>query len=319
MNLFTPIVPIGKLHPNFIHTCAPGAAGVREVLNRWNEEFVDRDGKFVREFQTTYNSCFWELYLFAVLKSFGVSVDFAFEAPDFVCAHLPLAIEATIASHAYDGTPEWQKTFKGITHDDLQGAYIQSITRLSNAFLGKEAKYRHSYSSLPFMAGRAYIIAIANFGTQDFNMLGDVAMQRLLYDVWDEREIFKPNGSPVPVGLFHSARFSHVSGVLYSSVATFGKARALSRDDGSFLFHAVRIKDNIEPIHILAKKGDYHESLTDGLRLFINPFADITIDTDLFKDPGVRVFLPDREGELLVSCHPDGDLCMRFVQNIIQR
>lgn len=30
--------------------------------------FEDRDGKFVKEFQTTFNSSFWELYLFACLR-----------------------------------------------------------------------------------------------------------------------------------------------------------------------------------------------------------------------------------------------------------
>ena len=67
-------------------------------------------GKFVREFQTTFNSSFWELYLFAVLKNPGIEVDFSHSSPDFVAKNLPLTIEATIASHAHDDGPEWEKT-----------------------------------------------------------------------------------------------------------------------------------------------------------------------------------------------------------------
>jgi len=67
---------------------------VRAVLTQWAEGFDDRDGKFVREFQTTYNSSFWELYLFAVLKHLGIEVDLSFKAPDFVSAYHPIAIEA---------------------------------------------------------------------------------------------------------------------------------------------------------------------------------------------------------------------------------
>lgn len=319
MDLFTPIVSRDKLHPNFKNTLAPTSARVRAVLNEWAKGFRDRDGKFIHEFQTTYNSCFWELYLFAVLKSLGIEVDFSYEAPDFVCANQPFSVEATIASHAKDDVPEWEKTIEGITHDDLGGAYTQSIIRLSNALLGKATAYQEKYSGLPHMADRSYIIAISNFGTQDFNMLGDVAMQRLLYDVWEEREVYKPNGAPIPVGLFRSDGYSHVSAVLYSAVATFGKARTLSSGDGPFQFHAIRIKDNLEPIQILAMKRDYEESLTDGLRLFTNPFADVPVDADVFDDWGIRRFVADKNGDFVVSCHAEGDLCMRMVRHIVSR
>ena len=50
------------------------------VLSGWAHGFEDRDGKFIREFQTTYNSAFWELYLFAVLKLLGIEVNFSFDA-----------------------------------------------------------------------------------------------------------------------------------------------------------------------------------------------------------------------------------------------
>lgn len=319
MDLFKPVVPDVALHQNFVRTLDPTSQPVREVLNQWADGFVDRDGKFVREFQTTYNSSFWELYLFAVLKERGLEVDFSVDAPDFVCAHHPIAIEGAIASHAQDDVPEWQKTFEGVVHDDVGGAYIRSIVRLSNAFHAKSNAFTSRYSGLPHMAGRSYIIAIANIGTQDFNMLGDVAMQRLLYDVWEERQVYKPNGAPIAVGLFRSEAFAHVSAVMYSSVATFGKARALSDDQNPFVFHAIRIKDNFTPIRVVASKSDYRESLTDGLRIFTNPFATIPFDLGLFDDPGIRTFLADENGNFLVSCHPEGDLCMRMVQQLVQK
>src|SRR5436309_2824115 len=81
MELFVPVVAKKKLHHNFLSTLDPTAAGVRAVLTQWAEGFDDRDGKFVREFQTTYNSSFWELYLFAVLKHLGIEVDLSFKAP----------------------------------------------------------------------------------------------------------------------------------------------------------------------------------------------------------------------------------------------
>ena len=82
VNLFSPQVKLGQFHPHFLHAmkhpyeCA--------VLESWANGFVDRDGKFVREFQTTFNSSFWELYLFACLKELGLCVNFSYDAPDFV-------------------------------------------------------------------------------------------------------------------------------------------------------------------------------------------------------------------------------------------
>src|SRR6266540_6139233 len=179
MDLFKPVMAQEKLHHNFQMTIKPNAAGVREVVSGWADGFVDRDGKFVEEFQTTYNSSFWELYLFAVLKHLGIKVDFSFDAPDFVATDHAFTIEAAIASHAQDDIPEWEKTFEGVVDMNIEAAQLQSIIRLSNALMGKSEAYTQRYAALPHVAGRAYIVAIANYGRQDFNLLGDVAMQHL--------------------------------------------------------------------------------------------------------------------------------------------
>jgi hypothetical protein len=112
MDLFKPVVADNRLHHNFLATIKPSELGVREVLSNWADGFVDRDGKFPAEFQTTYNSSFWELYLFAVLKHLGIKVDFSHDAPDFVAQGHPFAIEAAIASHAQDDVPEWGKDLR---------------------------------------------------------------------------------------------------------------------------------------------------------------------------------------------------------------
>src|SRR2546421_7435896 len=115
MDLFEPVVEKDKLHRHFLSTLEPTAAGVRAVLSNWAEGFEDRDGKFVREFQTTYNSTFWEFYLFAVLRQLGIKIDFSFDAPDFVSTNQPIAVEAAIASHAIDDAVTWPKTLAVLT------------------------------------------------------------------------------------------------------------------------------------------------------------------------------------------------------------
>lgn len=71
MDLFTPIVTDERQHPNFQRLLARGLECERDVLRRWADGFPDRDGKFVVEFQTTFNSSFWELYLHATFRESG--------------------------------------------------------------------------------------------------------------------------------------------------------------------------------------------------------------------------------------------------------
>lgn len=244
LDLFAPVVAENKRHPNFTRLMSEVDDGVRDVLRDWADGFVDRDGKFVDEFQRTFNSCWWELYLHAALKSLGLRVDFSFDAPDFVVPDANLAIEAVISAHGEGMTPEWEKTLKDLTNiDDIRGRYLESLVRLSNSIDSKVRRYRERYSRLPHMEGKAYIIAIQNFATPDAHQLGDVAMQRLLYDVWEEGDFLKGGRTPLPTGLFLDDRLSDVSGILFSSLATFGKARALSNCSGIFVFQAVRIRN----------------------------------------------------------------------------
>ncbi len=303
VNLFKPVVIPEKFHPNFIHTLHHRSVGVRQVLEDWAENFVDRDGKFVHEFQTTYNSSFWELYLFAVLKYLGVSVDFTHSTPDFLSPSHNLAIEAVCANHAHDDIPEWEKNIKDITEAEKNFAWQQSTIRLSNAFLFKVNKFRNGYSLKPHIKERPFIIAISNYTKAGFFLHGDVPMQWLLIDPLNLKTLKKANGADVSLGLFRSEAFRDISAVLYSSLATFGKARALSKEDGKFLFKAIRIKDNFTPVVIEKVKQDYQESLCDGLRLFVNPFAKHPINLETFADQGIRKFVSD-------------DLCMRFVHAI---
>ena len=109
MDLFSLVVPEEQLHPNFRFLLVPGLSEpAREVISGWADGFVDRDQKFVREFQTTFNSSFWELYLFAAIKSLGWSCDFTHASPDFVAksedGHSLIA-EAVIASNPLGYAP----------------------------------------------------------------------------------------------------------------------------------------------------------------------------------------------------------------------
>jgi hypothetical protein len=74
MNLFAAVVDEKVWHPNYRSLMKLGNGFVMDVLTDWARGFIDRDGKFVKEFQTTFNSCFWELYVYAVLKRYRLLI-----------------------------------------------------------------------------------------------------------------------------------------------------------------------------------------------------------------------------------------------------
>src|SRR3546814_5994862 len=84
IDLFNPLTAEEQQHPIFQMMLREPYGPEREVLHQWAEGFEDRDGKFVKEFQKTFESSFWELYLHAALKVWGLSIDLRNHAPDFL-------------------------------------------------------------------------------------------------------------------------------------------------------------------------------------------------------------------------------------------
>lgn len=104
IDLFALRVQEERLHPVFSMLLQTQYAPERAVLQQWAEGFVDRDGKFVEEFQTTFESGLWELYVHACLREFRFAIDMSHAAPDFVITRpAAMSVEATIAAPAIGG------------------------------------------------------------------------------------------------------------------------------------------------------------------------------------------------------------------------
>jgi hypothetical protein len=304
VDLFTPVVPAERQHLHFQALLASTGQPERDVLRRWADGFRDRDGKFVIEFQTTFNSCFWELYLNAALTALGFDIAYEHPSPDFACAGrgIEFTAEAAVASHADGFAAEWQaRPSDRITAQRRAAMLEYQSVRLANAFDGKLKKYRKSYARLPHVAGKPFVVCLAPFEQPQSYALGDRALRRLLYAydmpiyVDDEEEgtrtifgetvterIWKASGAEVDFGLFTDDRAREVSAVIYSSVATFGKVQVLaapSADRETFV-SAVRYNDaGMRPHLIRARARDYEETLLDGLHVFLNPNAAIPLDS----------------------------------------
>jgi hypothetical protein len=326
MDLFTPIVPSEKWHPNFANVIKMESQHNLTVLQRWAEGFVDRDGKFVREFQTTFNSSFWELYLFALLKEIGCSVDFTFNSPDFVVTTpTPLILEATIASNAEGATPEHESFFRSKLPSDLNEFNHSAILRLANSISAKSKKYLQSYSNLDHVKGKPFVLAVTPFDRPFAYLQVHRAIDAVLYGYYVDEQSFLanpvPGGHPtvmhlqsvrknesvsIPVGLFNDDSHSHISAVIFNPCATWGKVRALAADPNPCVFfNAVRSDPrNGDEWVFSGPKNSYEESLLAGLRIYHNPHAMHPLDLSVFMNPDVfqGMSVNPSAGEWLLWC-----------------
>lgn len=327
MNLFEPVVPAARHHPNFKNLLRMGNGFMLDVLNDWAQGFIDRDGKFVTEFQMTFNSSFWELYLYAVLKKYDMPVDFTKVRPDFCLPSKGFNIEATVASNAQASAPEHARLGKA-PPTDLNAFNLQSIIRLSNSLAAKHRKYLESYSPLDHVQDRPYVVAVTNFDQPFSFMACQRPIEAVLHGYYVDEElyiasggregrlegeallkVFKDNGSPIKLGLFTTPAYREISAVIFSNCANIGKVRALSSDPSpSIIFTALRLNPASDQPHIIrAPKRCYEENLLDGLRVYHNPYATHPLDPALFRHPSVFQSFYDnedwiyeqREGQLL--------------------
>jgi hypothetical protein len=334
MRLFDPIVGAEQQHPNFQLLLRAGNSFNFAVLNDSAKGFFDRDGKFVEEFQTTFNSCFWELYLFAVLKEYGMPVDFSKASPDFCVPSLNFNIEATSASNAQGTEPENAQQ-SSTPPPDLNAFNLRSIIRVSNSLTAKHLKYVESYAKLDHVKDRAYVVAVTNFD-QPFSFIAcQRPIEAVLYGYYVNEErylatgresriegeellrVFKDSGSPIDLGLFCTPAYKEISAVIFNGCATMGKVRALSADPNPrIIFTALRLNPASNKPHFIKQpKQEYKENLLDGLRIYHNPFATHPLEPGLFRKNSVFQWYFEGN-ETLVEQH-EGDLLFRSVQTFV--
>jgi hypothetical protein len=335
VNLFESVVPTIRQHPNFQNLLRVGNGFTLDVLTDWARGFVDRDGKFVTEFQTTFNSSFWELYLYAVLKKCGMPVDFTKAHPDFCVPNKGFNIEATVASNAQDSAPEHSR-LEEVPPSDLNAFNLRSIIRLSNSLTAKHRKYLDSYSVLDHVQNRPYVVAVTNFDQPYSFMACQRPIEAVLHGYYVDEEryiasgrregrlegealskVFKDNGSLIELGLFSTPAYREISAVIFSGCANMGKVRALSSDPSpGIVFTALRLNPASDQPHIIkAPKRSYAENLLDGLRVYHNPFATHPLDPTLFRHPSV--FQSFYENGDWVYEQRDGQLLFRSVLTAI--
>ena len=209
MDIYNTIIDEKLVHHHFAST--RDDAYKKKVLNSWADEaFANRDGtsKFIKEFQTTFNSSLWELYCYQVLKEMGCHFDFSVEYPDFKVDlnGESLLVECTIANNPSDDPKESDIEARFNDNSDLDYKVYHQTLRLSNSMINKSEKYINQYIKDADNIGKPYIIAVEPFDQPYFMLTGNESIISLLYgEVYDRYNkasvladgAIKKNGAPI--------------------------------------------------------------------------------------------------------------------------
>ncbi|MDF1631423.1 hypothetical protein [Mycoplana sp. MJR14] len=281
LDLFTPRFPEEKLNDHFrLISADPDYTKVQPVIQNWATGLLNRRGesqKFIKEFQTTFNSSMWELYLNRALIDLKCSVDFSKSAPDFFVrgpGNYEFNIEAVVSDQP--PTAKQRKTF------DAQDFKTRGALKLAgkirdklDLFRGRNGK-KHPYSSMSHVQGRPFVIAIAPFDsdlslTQN-NELINMVLFGLAPPVLEGPDygkqgkitsLLKPSGAPVEMGIFTNDSFKEISAVFFSTVGTFGKAVVESKINRLVRATRYRVidKHKIAPGSVLWQVGTHRFQL----------------------------------------------------------
>ena len=184
----------------------------------------------------------------------------------------------------------------------------EAIIRLSNALLGKLRKYDQSYRNLTHVPRKPFVIAVAPFEQPDFQYQYDRPMRALLYDDYVDEDAYrldprrfpdgppsvqlgsveKDNGKSFDLGIFTNDGWSEVSAVIFSCVATWGKAVAMSTTvRPGFVATSWGTDTSGKSVPRYSNIGTPSENISDGLHIFHNPHARNPLDPAVFRRSGV--------------------------------
>lgn len=335
LDLFTPQVAEARWHPNFRACLDAINEGPRRVLASWCRGFPNRDGKFVKEFQSSFNSAFWELYLNAAFRKCRHRVNYPSPSPDFEVSRSgeSVHVEATVASNRDGSPPEHEFPTQLSTFDAAPREIAsRSVERICNSLSAKIKKFRETYSRRPKASSLPFLIAVAPFDQPLSWGQNDLAIRMVLYgyegaisEPGDKNKHLiyghnfryswtKANGTEIELGLFSRGLAPEVSGVIFSNSATFGKARSLSTNLPKGIVEHWRFNSHsTSPRHLLTYLPRYYEHILDGLHLYLNPRARLPVPDWFLGSNIVSRTTIDTSNGLPLGHSIDGSLINRSI------
>ena len=256
MDLFTPRFKDERLHPYFKSLITNEEfKPVQETLTMWSTGLLDRkkeSNKFINEFQLSFNSSFWELYLNKAFLDMGFNIDYSKESPDFNLTHNSgriINVEAVSSNNKLNENKEYytKSAYKEIdskSKENFDFATLKLLGKLKDKkdlFIGINNK-KYPYSKLEHVDGNPFVVAIAPFDSHHAFTQNNTLINRVLFGI--EPPTIDENGQPVfkeishiagkdgkniELGIFTNDSYKEISAVIFSTTGTFGKAVVQSK------------------------------------------------------------------------------------------
>jgi len=129
--------------------------------------------------------------------------------------------------------------------------------------------------------------------------------------------VIKNESTNINLGYFCTPEYADVSAVIFSSLATWGKVRAVADNPGALSVYRTFHPNpgSLLPIMRVAQKADYQEHLLDGLCVFHNPFAKHKLNPCTLSHERLAQAFVKEDGELDFVA-PNDFLLMRSIMSI---
>jgi hypothetical protein len=337
IDLFTPIVAEDRLHAAFKGLAHRGFEPARRMLAGIAATFRDKDGNFVKDFQTTgFDARLWELYLHAYLRSDEFNLDETKAVPDYIAtkaARTVLVEAVTVNPTEAKTASEAETAGSGLNGWDLFSHRMQNVYPIkfgSPLF----SKMKKKYWEQEHVRGNPFVLAIEDFHEPGSMVWTGSALELYLYGhnyEWYHRIsgelVVVPEAighhrhgkKQIPSGFFEQPDAEHVSAVLFSNSATISKFNRMGflagyRPEGLTMIRAGACYNHephaTEPLEFMYVVGDPSapaETWAEGLSMFHNPSALEPVPQELF--PGIaHHWLDDRNRmrSVVPAFHPYG-------------
>lgn len=336
-----------KLHPQYIQLKnSPGFKPARTILRSIQKNFIDPDGNFVEQFQTTgFDQRTFELFLNELFKSQNMIIDRTHDRPDFILSKgdRTIALEAVTANPSnksgiipYSIYPKLDNT-----DSELDDLYRNEIPiRLGSPLFSKLKK---EYWTLPQVKGKSLVIAIQDFSRPGSLTSSSSALAQYLYGVeYDAQKDKSGNltvhhkpikehikGSKIiPSGFFDLPGAENISGILFcntGTIATFNRISHAGKGNDPAL-RMIRYgtsyrhdKNATLPAPFMYEIGTYQaeiETWNQGTIFFHNPNALISLPIG-WVGASADTYLKD--GEHITNFHNDFHPYMSVTQIFNER
>lgn len=314
VDLFTPVVAEEKLHEAFRLVRNHGNwSPARAILSEMMRHFVDMDGNFVEQFQTTaFDARLWELYLYAYLLEDGLYVTRPDPAPDF-CVQVgrkTAFIEAVTVNPTHGeaiNKPSAEKPILRNTEEVVDLLKGKMPIKFGSALYSK-LKKKTPYWTLKNVDKHPLIFAIADFHEPQSMTWSSSALFEYLYGVrheftYDKNgqliisalkiDMHKHEKKEIPSGFFFLPDAENVSAVLFTASGTLSKFNRIGRLAGFGIPNMQLIRSGFchdhsqnaalpKPFVQKIESGECDETWGEGLSMFHNPSAKYPVDPNMF-------------------------------------